>query len=227
MTAGHPPAGWDRAARLVDEGLAALRSAARAWRDTRRPPDFWVDARCARSCYACEVAFGLVTRKHHCRACGRVFCARCSSKTSWRPRASRGRRRVRRVPRRGGGAPARGVPAGPRAGVGRDARGRGSLARVARGTRGGSPAPARRRADAAPRGSAAASSRPRKSPDPSGRRGSSEEEEEEEEEDSCVFGTTNRDRDAASSESNVRAPKTSANANANANANLRLRTPRR
>ena len=137
MTAGHPPAGWDRAARLVDEGLAALRSAARAWRDTRRPPDFWVDARCARSCYACEVAFGLVTRKHHCRACGRVFCARCSSKTLPAPEGEPGERR-RACDACHAAAEerlARGAPAAPRAGVGRDARADADPSRASRGIR--------------------------------------------------------------------------------------------
>ncbi|CAI5743084.1 unnamed protein product [Hyaloperonospora brassicae] len=39
----------------------------------------WVqdDAVCA--CFKCHTVFSLLVRKHHCRACGRIFCATCSS----------------------------------------------------------------------------------------------------------------------------------------------------
>ncbi|XP_067935234.1 hepatocyte growth factor-regulated tyrosine kinase substrate-like [Watersipora subatra] len=33
-------------------------------------------------CYNCRTEFGLITRRHHCRACGQSFCAKCSSKSS-------------------------------------------------------------------------------------------------------------------------------------------------
>ena len=32
------------------------------------------------NCYRCRVEFGVFTRKHHCRACGQIFCDRCSNK---------------------------------------------------------------------------------------------------------------------------------------------------
>uniref|UniRef100_A0A0N5AQC4 Hepatocyte growth factor-regulated tyrosine kinase substrate n=1 Tax=Syphacia muris TaxID=451379 RepID=A0A0N5AQC4_9BILA len=45
-------------------------------------PD-WVDGDV---CFRCRTAFGLITRKHHCRACGQVFCDKCSSNQSYLPR---------------------------------------------------------------------------------------------------------------------------------------------
>ncbi|XP_069511364.1 hepatocyte growth factor-regulated tyrosine kinase substrate isoform X3 [Ambystoma mexicanum] len=47
-----------------------------------RAPD-WVDAE---DCHRCRVQFGVVTRKHHCRACGQIFCGKCSSKYSSIPK---------------------------------------------------------------------------------------------------------------------------------------------
>jgi len=37
-------------------------------------------------CFRCKSAFGVITRKHHCRACGNIFCDKCSSKTSTVPK---------------------------------------------------------------------------------------------------------------------------------------------
>lgn len=39
------------------------------------PP--WVPDEDAPTCTGCKVEFGVFTRRHHCRACGKVFCAVC------------------------------------------------------------------------------------------------------------------------------------------------------
>uniref|UniRef100_A0A4W3KK35 Hepatocyte growth factor-regulated tyrosine kinase substrate n=1 Tax=Callorhinchus milii TaxID=7868 RepID=A0A4W3KK35_CALMI len=49
---------------------------------SERAPD-WVDAE---ECHRCRVQFGVMTRKHHCRACGQIFCGKCSSKSSTIPK---------------------------------------------------------------------------------------------------------------------------------------------
>jgi len=43
----------------------------------------WLDGH---DCYSCRSKFTTLTRKHHCRKCGQVFCAKCSSKTAAIPK---------------------------------------------------------------------------------------------------------------------------------------------
>lgn len=38
----------------------------------------WLLDRCASKCFACKSAFSLTSRRHHCRACGNIFCSKCS-----------------------------------------------------------------------------------------------------------------------------------------------------
>lgn len=43
----------------------------------RRPE--WVKDETAKACSKCAASFNVFNRKHHCRACGNIFCADCSS----------------------------------------------------------------------------------------------------------------------------------------------------
>ena len=45
----------------------------------KRYPSVWVPDSRATNCYSCKATFGLITRKHHCRICGRIFCYACSN----------------------------------------------------------------------------------------------------------------------------------------------------
>ena len=40
----------------------------------------WIDDNLVTRCYQCGIVFGMFTRKHHCRNCGRIFCHNCSDK---------------------------------------------------------------------------------------------------------------------------------------------------
>lgn len=41
-------------------------------------PPAWVPDESVRECMGCDAAFGFFRRRHHCRACGKVFCDNCS-----------------------------------------------------------------------------------------------------------------------------------------------------
>ncbi|KDP40633.1 hypothetical protein JCGZ_24632 [Jatropha curcas] len=51
------------------------------WRS--EPPnvsrDFWMPDQSCRVCYECDSQFTIINRRHHCRLCGRVFCAKCTT----------------------------------------------------------------------------------------------------------------------------------------------------
>jgi len=38
----------------------------------------WVRDSVAKTCYSCKTSFSILNRKHHCRLCGRIYCATCS-----------------------------------------------------------------------------------------------------------------------------------------------------
>ena len=61
--------------RAVRDGFDALRV------KSSPRPRYWIDERKCASCFECSKGFGVLTRKHHCRVCGRVFCHACSSHT--------------------------------------------------------------------------------------------------------------------------------------------------
>ena len=42
--------------------------------------DKWVDSNIIQRCQICDIHFSFFTRKHHCRACGGVFCSTCCNK---------------------------------------------------------------------------------------------------------------------------------------------------
>ncbi|KAK5792442.1 1-phosphatidylinositol-3-phosphate 5-kinase FAB1B-like [Gossypium arboreum] len=54
----------------------------KSWLPWRTEPDvsrdFWMPDHSCRMCYECDSPFTLFNRRHHCRLCGRVFCAKCT-----------------------------------------------------------------------------------------------------------------------------------------------------
>jgi hypothetical protein len=44
------------------------------------PDTTWVPDSAYGSCFRCSAAFGLLLRRHHCRLCGQIFCAKCSAR---------------------------------------------------------------------------------------------------------------------------------------------------
>jgi chromosome segregation ATPase len=45
----------------------------------------WVNSKGVTECMECGTAFTLLTRKHHCRSCGRVCCSKCCEKKAQLP----------------------------------------------------------------------------------------------------------------------------------------------
>merc|ERR1719315_111904 len=43
-------------------------------------PTLWVPDHAATACMGCNTQFWFGRRKHHCRSCGKLFCAECSEK---------------------------------------------------------------------------------------------------------------------------------------------------
>lgn len=49
--------------------------------DVEEAPAWKEDSECS-TCFRCRAEFTTMRRRHHCRACGQIFCHSCSSKTS-------------------------------------------------------------------------------------------------------------------------------------------------
>ncbi|KAL0441307.1 UNVERIFIED_CONTAM: 1-phosphatidylinositol-3-phosphate 5-kinase FAB1B [Sesamum radiatum] len=74
-----------------DRTVSDLVGLVKSWISWRSEPahvsrDFWMPDRSCRVCYECDSQFTLFNRRHHCRLCGRIFCAKCTS--NWVPTES-------------------------------------------------------------------------------------------------------------------------------------------
>ncbi|TYI76733.1 hypothetical protein E1A91_D06G097100v1 [Gossypium mustelinum] len=81
-----------------DNKLSDLIDIVKSWIPRRSEPpnvskDFWMPDQSCRVCYECDSQFTVFNRRHHCRLCGRVFCAKCTANSvpapSDEPRAGR------------------------------------------------------------------------------------------------------------------------------------------
>lgn len=43
-------------------------------------PSIWIPSKNVQECYKCKELFSIWKRKHHCRVCGRIFCANCADR---------------------------------------------------------------------------------------------------------------------------------------------------
>ncbi|XP_057981943.1 1-phosphatidylinositol-3-phosphate 5-kinase FAB1B [Malania oleifera] len=67
-----------------DKTLSELVGILKSWLPWRSEPanvsrDFWMPDQSCRVCYDCDSQFTIFNRRHHCRLCGRVFCAKCTA----------------------------------------------------------------------------------------------------------------------------------------------------
>nr|XP_043626802.1 1-phosphatidylinositol-3-phosphate 5-kinase FAB1B [Erigeron canadensis] len=74
-----------------EKQLSNLIGNLKSWIPRRSEPanvsrDFWMPDQSCRVCYECDLQFTLFNRRHHCRLCGRVFCAKCTH--NWIPARS-------------------------------------------------------------------------------------------------------------------------------------------
>ncbi|KAI7871240.1 hypothetical protein BDF14DRAFT_1764825 [Spinellus fusiger] len=48
-------------------------------RGQKSDKEFWMPDEQCKECYKCRKQFTLLRRRHHCRTCGQIFCAKCAS----------------------------------------------------------------------------------------------------------------------------------------------------
>ncbi|KAK7275501.1 hypothetical protein RIF29_16620 [Crotalaria pallida] len=68
----------------VDKAFSDFVGIVKSWIPWRSEPtnvsrDFWMPDLSCRVCYECDSQFTLFNRRHHCRLCGRIFCANCTT----------------------------------------------------------------------------------------------------------------------------------------------------
>ena len=67
-----------------DKTFSDIVGIVKSWIPWRAEPanvsrDFWMPDHSCRVCYECDSQFTIFNRRHHCRHCGRVFCAWCTT----------------------------------------------------------------------------------------------------------------------------------------------------
>ncbi|KAF7813970.1 1-phosphatidylinositol-3-phosphate 5-kinase FAB1B [Senna tora] len=76
-----------------DKTFSELVSIIKSWIPWQSEPanlsrDFWMPDQSCRVCYECDSQFTLINRRHHCRLCGRIFCAKCTTNSVPAPSSS-------------------------------------------------------------------------------------------------------------------------------------------
>ncbi|CAM9541735.1 unnamed protein product [Lampetra fluviatilis] len=76
----------DTVAQLKEKLVELLRDKDTLWKKTdqleaEKQQYFWQPDHNTKKCTSCKMEFGVLTRKHHCRSCGLIFCSNCCS--SW------------------------------------------------------------------------------------------------------------------------------------------------
>ncbi|KAM9771073.1 uncharacterized protein ACBT44_004555 isoform 4-T6 [Syngnathus typhle] len=74
--------------RKVDDTTAAMQELGRENQSLRQSQSLarkWAEDHEVRNCMTCHKGFSVTVRKHHCRQCGKIFCAECSSRKALMP----------------------------------------------------------------------------------------------------------------------------------------------